>query len=344
MNGVLAMSSRKAESTRRKIIYLFGFVGVLSIHADALAQVPDARAKIEAQKLYEDGANDMEADAYSRACPKFEAAFKILPDHIRTGVTLAECLDKWGKPASALGVLEKVLPLAKARGDKAKVAEVEASIADLDHRVPRLTIRVSSSLSKTPGLAISRATVPVPPASWGKPIPLDPGEYEIEVSAVDKPIWKTTVQLVIGEPKTVDIVPGWKESEKVEEQTRVVPPPLPVGNGLRTVGFVGIGLGAAGLATWGVLGGLAISQNNASKERCSRDHYCDEEGTSRRNDAIGLGHGATIGLIAGSAFLATGVSLVVIAAAGRKESKRAATWTVTDLLAGPSGVGVRGVW
>ncbi len=122
MIGVLARSYRKADSKHRSFVCSLGFVGVLSMCAEVFAQTPDARAKIEAQKLYEDGAKDMEAEAYSRACPKFEAAFKILPDHIRTGVTLAECLDKWGKPASALSVLEKVLPLAKARNDKAKTA------------------------------------------------------------------------------------------------------------------------------------------------------------------------------------------------------------------------------
>jgi hypothetical protein len=300
----------------------------------ATAQKPDARSRADAQKLYEDGAKDMEADDYAHACPKFEAAWKILPDHIRTGVTLAECMDKWGKPASALSVLERVAPLAKARGDKAKIAEVEASIADLEKRVPRLTVRVSESLSKTPGLAILRDGTPLPAASWGTPVPLDPGEHEIEASAVDKPTWKTTVRLDLGKLQTVDINSGWPAPN-------VDKPFVPPSNtGLRTAGLVGIGLGAVGLATWGVLGGLAISKNNASKAHCNPNNICDDEGFVMRENAVAFGHGASAGLIAGGIFLAAGVTLVVLSAGGKKEMKRDAA----SLWISPSGMGLRGTW
>lgn len=307
----------------------------------AMAQPPDARARAEAQKLYEDGAKDLEADDYARACPKFEAAWKILPDHIRTGVTLADCLDKWGKPASALSVLERVAPLAKARGDKAKMAEIEASMVDLDKRVPRLTVRVSESLSKTPGLAILRGGTPLPPASWGSPMPLDPGEYEIEATAVDKPTWKTKVRLGVGKAQTVDINPGWPEP-KIEKPIVIRLPPQ--NTGLRTAGLIGIGLGAAGIATWGILGGLAISKNNASKAHCNSANVCDDQGFAVREDAIAFGHGASAGLIAGGVFLATGVTLVVISAGGKKETKRDAALPRTNVWVGPSGVGIRGDW
>ncbi len=339
MSDVFTESSVTAASIARSILCLVGFVGALSMPAQVFAQAPDARAKAEAQKLYEDGARDMEVDAYSRACPKFEAAFKILPDHIRTGVTLAECLDKLGKPANALSVLETVALLAKARGDANKLAEVEASIADVDKRAPKLTIRVPAAVATTPGFALSRNGVPIPRAAWETPVPLDPGEYELEASAVDKPTWKTTVRLSIGKAQTVEVTPGWEKAKIV-----VVAPPPAWPNRVRMAGIVGIGLGAFGLGTWGVLGGLAISKNNASKPHCSPDNDCDEEGYNRRNEAIGLGHGATVGLIAGGVFLATGVSLLVVAAVGKKETKRDAAWTVRDVSFGPSGVGVRGVW
>lgn len=339
MKGVLARSSSEIARMTRSSLCLLGFVGALSMPAEVFAQAPDARAKAEAQKLYEDGAKDMEADAYSRACPKFEAAFKILPDHIRTGVTLAECLDKLGKPANALSVLETVALLAKARGDSKKLVEVEAIMADVDKRAPKLTIRIPEGIAMTPGFVVSRNGVPIPRATWETPVPLDPGEYELEASAVDKPTWKTTVRLTMGKEQMVDVTPGW---EKAKIDNAVPPPTWP--NRVRVVGIVGIGLGAVGLGTWGVLGGLAISRNNASNEHCSVDNFCDEEGFNRRNEAIGLGHGATAGLIAGGVFLATGVSLVVIAAAGKKETKRDAAWAVTDVSVGPSGVGVRGVW
>jgi hypothetical protein len=180
----------------------------------------------------------------------------------------------------------------------------------------------------------------LPPAAWGTPAPLDPGEYEIEVSAVDKPIWKTTVQLEVGDPKTVDVTPGWKEPDVLE---KTLPPPPRAGNGLRTVGFVGIGLGAVGLATWGVLGGLAISKNKASMAHCSAKSVCDPEGVGRRNEAISLGHGASVGLITGGLLAATGVTLVVVSASGKNE-KRVTGMVQTNLFVGPSGVSIHGTW
>jgi hypothetical protein len=302
----------------------------------AFAQQPDARAKEEAQKLYEDGAKDMEADVYSRACPKFEAAWKILPEHIRTGVTLAECYDKWGKPASALGVLERVVPLAKARGDQAKLAEVEGAIADLNTRVPRLTIRVSETLATTPGFAITRNGTPLPAASWGTPVALDPGDYELEATAVNQLPWKTTVKLDVGDVKIVEITTGWRAPKGAG-----VPPPGP--NRLRTAGFVGVALGGVGLGAWGVLGGLAISKNSEANGHCAPNNLCDETGFNRRKEAIALGHGATVGLIAGGVFLAAGVTLVVVSRPSKSAAKREAA-SSTNVWVSPSGVGIRTSW
>ncbi len=309
---------------------------------DVFAKGPDARAKAEAQKLYEDGAKDLEADDYARACPKFEAAWKILPEHIRTGLTLADCFDKWGKPASALEVLEKVTPLAKAGGDQAKVAEIAASMVELDKRVPRLTLRVEQDIATMPGFALTRGGIPVPSAAWGTPMPMDPGEYEIEATAVERATWKKTVRLVAGHSETLEVTPNW---EKPKVKTVVVLAPMPVwAQRVRMAGMVGIGLGAAGLGAWGVLGGVAISKNKASLAHCSKANLCDGEGFEQRKDAISFGHGATAGLIAGGVLATTGIAFVIIAASARKPAKREAGFVTTNLMIGPAALGLRGTW
>lgn len=336
------MRSAGQQARRCANDLVFGGVGLVALlvwPGVTMAQVPDARARAEAQKLYEDGAKDLEADDYARACPKFEAAWKILPDHIRTGVTLADCLDKWGKPASALRVLEKMAPLAQARGDEAKTAEIQATIADLDKRVPRMTVRVSESLARRPGLSILRGETPLPPASWGTPEALDPGEYEVVVSAIDQPTWTTKIRLDMGKAASVEVEPGWPEI--VVTPVGPLPPPFPSAQ-LRAAGFVGIGLGALGLGAWGVLGGLAISKDGAADAHCNEKNMCDREGVKLRNNAISLGNGASVGLVAGSVLATAGVALVVISVAGKKksnaESPKASLWV------GPSGAGVRGQW
>lgn len=304
-----------------------------------VAQQVDARSKAEAQKLYEDGANDLENDDYAHACPKFEAAWKILPDHIRTGLTLADCLDKWGKPASAHDVLEKVAFVAKKKGDTQKLAELQATMADLDKRVPRLTIRVPNDVATMPGFALTRSGVPLPAATWGKPVPLDPGEYEIEATAVDRPAWTKSVKLAIQASAEVDVVPGW---EKPKPKVIVVSATWPAR--MRMAGIVSLGVGAVGLGAWGILGGLAIAKNNEANGNCAPDNTCDKEGIVQRNQAKEYADRATIGLVAGSVLAAAGASLVIVSFVGNKDSKRKASGVGLNAWVGPMGAGVRGVW
>jgi hypothetical protein len=191
---------------------------------------------------------------------------------------------------------------------------------------------------------------------------LDPGDYEIDATAVNQPTWTIKVHLDVGKTQVIDVTPEWK----VPELGNMTPQMSPTNRKLRTAGFIGIGVGALGLATWGVLGGLAISKNAVSKSHCAADNTCDGEGFRRRMEAISLGHGATAGLIVGGIFAATGISLVVVATAGKKETKRDTGWglgrsagtgdegatrstnrsngVVTDVWLGPASFGVQGRW
>lgn len=315
--------------------------GLSGFSAEVMAAGPDAKARAEAQKLYEDGAKDMEVDDYARACPKFEAAFKILPEHIRTGLTLAECLDKLGQPAAALEVLESVSVLAQAKGDTKKMAEIEAIMVDVDSRVPRIILEIPKDIATMPGFSVSRDGVPVPRAIWGKPIPLESGNHEVEASAVDRETWKKEVVLRVGDRTTVVVEPAW---EKIKPKV-IVLPGHKWPNRMRVLGILGISVGAAGLATWGILGGVAMSKNNASIGHCDAKNTCDAEGFNRRNEAISLGHGATGALVAGTVLTAAGVTLLLISRSAKKtpgtdgaEAPKAALWV------GPSGFGVRGTW
>lgn len=326
-------------SWRRNSLELAILAGLLGFSSVALGA--DAKSRAEAQKLYEDGAKDMEADDFAHACPKFEAAFKILPEHIRTGLTLAECLDKLGQPAASLKVLESVSVLAQAKGDTKKFAEIEATMLDVDSRVPRLILQIPKDIATMPGFSITRDGVPVPRSLWDKPLPLESGNHEVEASAVDRETWKKEVILRVGDRTTVVVEPAWEKPKP----NVIVLPGHKWPNRLRVLGIVGIGVGVAGLATWGILGGVAMSKNNASMRHCDAENTCDAEGFNRRNEAISLGHGATGALVAGTVFAAAGVTLVLISRSAKKvpgtdvpDAPKAALWM------SPTGFGLRGTW
>lgn len=186
-----------------------------------------------ARKLYEEAWKDLNKGDHARACPKFEAALRLTPEHVRTAISLSDCHDKAGRPATALEELAKARVLAEAQGSQAKIAEIDTKVADLNTRVPKIRIEVPKEVAASPGLTVSRNGIPVPVAQWGQPVAVNPGTYEFELSAVGQPTWKTTVQPKAGTKVDVTLNPNWAVPQQPPLETppivpAVEPPPKPV--------------------------------------------------------------------------------------------------------------------
>jgi hypothetical protein len=316
-------------------------------------QQADAKAQAAASELYTQAKRDMEAGAYARACPRLEAARKILPEHMRTGMTLAHCYDKAGQPARAWAELRRVSALTEAQRNPDKVAEIEAKLADLEGRVPRLTIEVPPDIGALPGFAITRNGTPIITAQWGKAEPVDPGVYEIGATALGKEPWTARVEVrEPGKNVPVKVAPPWvlpaRAAEKPAEKKDQGPSrSASVGSSswMRTAGFVGMGVGAAGLGVGAVLGAMALSRNGASNDgHCKADDRCDQAGFDLRSEARALGNGSTAAFVAGGVVLAAGAALFVISLPGSKDKEAGESRARASLLIGPSGLGVRGAW
>jgi hypothetical protein len=249
---------------RQRIIYLVALSALLLFSGAARAQQPSSKAQAAASELYNQARSEMEAGDYVRACPRLEAAKKILPEHVRTGMTLAQCYDKSGQPASALAELMRVKPLAESQGKADKVAEIQSVLADLERRVPRLTIEVRADLGVLPGLTVTRNGVPVTIAQWGKAEPVDPGVYEIGATALGKAPWTTRVE-VKGEGETVSakIEPPWIEEKKEVRAAPVIKPPPPPPQKRLELVVAGAGLAAIGI---GVGVGFTLASNGKSSD------------------------------------------------------------------------------
>jgi hypothetical protein len=218
----------------------------------------------------------MEAGDFVRACPRLEAAKKILPEHVRTGMTLAQCYDKSDQPASALAELMRVKPLAESQGKADKVAEIQSMLADLERRVPRLTIDVRSDLGALPGFTITRNGVPVTIAKWGKAEPIDPGVYEIGATALGKEPWTTRVEVREGgETVSVKIDPPWIEKKEEPKAVPMIKPSAPLQKRLALIA-AGAGLSAAGI-------GLGVGFTLASNGKSSNAQAAWDELHEQRN-------------------------------------------------------------
>jgi hypothetical protein len=136
----------------------------------------------QADALFEQGKQYLRADNWERACESFTRSFEADPS-ASTSVKIARCREHEGRTASALLEYQRALTLvARIRQpERAGALQVliERAIAELEPRVPKLTLQLSPAPANFE-LGIDGKKVAAP---FAEPLPLDPGEHEITVAA-----------------------------------------------------------------------------------------------------------------------------------------------------------------
>ena len=280
----------------------------------------DASTSAAAEALYDEGKRLETKGDFTSACPKFAESQKLDPA-AGTLLHLANCYEKTNKPASAWVTYLDAASAARAqnRADWEKAARSKA--AALEPKIPKMVINVASA---DPNEIVKRDDTVVAAASFGVPIPVDPGPHAITAEAPKKKPFTTTVD-VAGEGKTDVAIP------KLEDAPDATPPPPPgtdpsktepahtqpkdegtsgrkiIGYTLGSVGIVGLGVGA-------VTGLMAISANNTAKSDCPSSGACaSKDGVDSNNNSKTLGTISSVGFIGGGVLLVAGVVLVFTA-------------------------------
>ena len=151
---------------------------ILLATAEAQAQSKEDLARADA--LFNAGKALTDAGQFADACAKFAESKRLAPG---LGVTLylADCYEHIGRTASAWNEFRSAEGLARARNDKrADVARARAQ--GLEPKLFRMTIAVSPTVPLA-GLQVLRDGVPVSQEEWGLPLPVDPGDHVVFVSA-----------------------------------------------------------------------------------------------------------------------------------------------------------------
>jgi len=294
----------------------------------AFADEPSKAERDAAKKLYEEAAQEVDKGQFQSACTKFGEALFLTPGHIRTAISLGSCMDKWGKTASAMKHYADARTWARDQGKSDKIAEIDTLIGTLAPRLSRLTIKVPDRVAKLEGFSVHRGDEQVPDSEWGETKVIDPGKYEVSAMAKGYPMWKTTVELAIGQTVEVAVEPNWSENKK--------------GFG-PNLGYMGLGVGGAMLITGGILGGIAISKYNdsTSSKLCNAQNQCIREGYDLRLEAQQFGNVSTALLIAGGVFAAGGLTLVLLS----NRSKEQTTATIRpQITVHPGGMTLSGSW
>jgi hypothetical protein len=332
----------KARSLGLRLRCAGAIAGQLLTTAPAFG-APTASEKAAAEALFHKGTELMQAHSYADACAKFEASNAIEPG-LGVKLWLADCYDHVGRTASAWALFSEAAAMAQKTGqdDRSRAASERAS--DLEKRLSTLElVPPKQGLPTDAGVTLDGGAISA--GSVGAPLPVDPGEHTVVVSA---PGYKsrTLRQTVPTGPASVKLALKALEPAPAQLATPAAGPkgdksdePSTPGHTQRVLAYSLGGLGLVSLASSGFLGLKARDLNQQSLERClaNEPNACDQQGASLRGQAQNYGNAATAAAIAGGALVATGVVLLLTAPSA-KHAVHAGGW----VSPAGSGVFVRG--
>jgi hypothetical protein len=296
-------------------------------------------AQVTATALFDEGRKLMGEKRYAEACPKLAESQRLAPSG-GTLMNLADCYEHTGQTASAWSTWKEVASRANAAGKAAVEKTAVTRAATLEPALARLTIAVAPG-SDVPGLEVMRDGMAVGHAEFGLALPVDPGPHRIDAAAPKRKPLSTSVDVVAKQtdarvtielaseeeppPPTIALAPA--PPPPAIAVPRAAPPPasgpLPIQHGStqRTLGWVGLGVGAAGVAVGAIFGAMAISKaNEATADGCAGATCAGSkasDGVSATNTAETDATWADVGLIVGGVVAAAGAVLVFTAPGGR---------------------------
>lgn len=274
-----------------------------------------------AEALFREGRALSDAGDIAGACAKFRESDRLDPA-VGTTFNIADCEERLGRLARAWTLFDEVAQRLPPGDKRRPVAQQRA--AALEPRLPKLSIRLAASAPS--GTRVVRDGVELGAASLGTPLPVDPGQHVVVVSApgradrsFDLIVSEREIRALevdVGEPRTTNA--GALDQPHVEA-------PADSG-GSRTLGYVLGGIGVAGFVTSAITGVLLLQKKSTVDEHCDADKRCDAEGLAATRSGKTLGIVTTVGLVTGVVGVGAGTYLIL--SAGSPRDAKAASFSV----------------
>lgn len=314
---------------------------MILVAGSAAAQGVDSAALALAQKQVEDANSDMERKDFAAACPKLEKATKLIPRGVGGHLLLGACYEAVERLGSAWYEYNAARLYAEESGDAERASKATAKLDAIQPKVATLTIAVSDELQRLPGLTVKRDENIIHETRWNLAAPVDAGDLRIEVTAPGYEPWREVAKIrdngaatELRVPMLVPIkaAPGRKTVDGDSGRNR---------EPMKTVGFVGIGVGVTSALFGAVLGGWASQQYRLSNadNHCDTQNRCDKQGLALRDEANRLAVGADISFVAGGVFVLGGFAALFLPPIVAKKGSSAET----TVGFGVSGQGIK-VW
>ncbi len=299
--------------------------GAVASPATAGAQPNDDVARADA--LFNAAKALVDAGQYTDACAKFAESKRLAPG---IGVTmyLADCYEHIGRTASAWSEFRSAEGLARERNDK-RTELARAHAEGLEPKLLRLTVSIGPTVPRG-GLQVMRDGVAVTPEELDLPVPVDPGDHAVVVSAPGR-VARTFTAHVGPDARSATVrVDALEEAAPAAPVEPVPAPPAPppvaspvqplpaVGDTGASRRWLGVGVGAAGVvgiavgSAFGVVAKNRFDASNAGPCDAASDH-CTSAGLAARKDAEHAATASDIAFAIGGVALAAGVVVYVTA-------------------------------
>jgi hypothetical protein len=243
------------------------------------------------------------------ALPHFVESERLDPQP-KTLLNMADCEDQLSDLVHAQQHAALARDLARQSGNEELLSIAEKQLAELDKRLPRLTLRVASDAP--PNVVVSRDGTALGSVSLGVPLPINPGNHVVTVSAPGHADARYEIRLAEGAQQTLDVRAGAAQptpSPPSPEQAPVTPR-ASSGSLQKTFAWVSLGIGVVGVGVGSVFGVLAIKKNHDSNAGGHCDSTgCDATGKSLRNEALGDATISTVAFAVGLVAIAGGIVL-----------------------------------
>jgi hypothetical protein len=290
-----------------------------------------------AEALFEQGRAALAAGDLDTACARFRGSDQI-DASAGTRANLADCEQQRGKVATAWEVYGSALAMLPPAHPRR--AFLQQRIAALEARLPKLVLTLAPGAPKDTTVREGEATLGAS-ATFGVPLPLDPGVHRLTVLASGRAPRSVEVSLTEGKTTNLLVEAGAPEGAPPP----VAPPPnanpveprAPGANPLEQHASPGpwiVGsIGAAGLVV-GIVTGVVVLQKKAATSGCTDGPHptCPTQaGVDAANLGRTLGPVTTVGLAVGAAGLLAGglwLGLGPKASAGVAAIPGGAAWRV----------------
>ncbi len=318
----------------------------LALMLTALPAWAQSMSPAEAKREFQAAQALYQEKRCSKALPKFRRLVKGTASP-NAQIYVARCLRELGKLAEAYQSYSDTIHAADAKANEeeryaATRSAAAAERAALESKVARLVI---ASAETSGGLVVKVDGKELEPSLIGEVLAHMPGRARIEATAPGRGSFDKAVELKAGARKTVTIVlsggQGTAQPADPDAPTPEEQPPgdsgvvgADTGGGSNTLAFIALGVGAAGLATFGVAGLMANQKFDELDEDCN-GAACPEDRRSDIESGQRLDTIANIGLIVGGVGVATGAGLLLFGG----KSKQSARSTLVAVPT-PSGASV----